>query len=313
MRVELKNVSTYRLIELAKSRASFDLVYQEIYDWLIKNKVMDYQILSEELLNSVSRLSFMANSELKSKLENVKDKINSLESSNKLGKLPIFTFDTYDRAKLDADTARVTDENVLGTSLIYRSPTYAINGITEQALSKHSIVDVKHFLRHLTPPDLRNGLTILNSAFKLEKIRRFAGAVDFYEQQVVRQFLETKQLGVNVFEINFEKKYQLVRENLPYIMDYILMVSDTESVWCSMSKAQRDKLRQMGHSTEGKGINNQEKWSQLVREIACYSTLDELENDICSEQSIPIVTENGVEYIRDVPAKRFAKSLMKIF
>ena len=311
MRVELKNVSTYRLIELAKSRASFDLVYQEIYDWLIKNRVMDYQMLSDKLLNSYSGLSFMANSELRSKLENAKDKINNLESSNKLVELPIFTFDTYDRAKLDADTARITDENVLGTSLIYRSPTYAINGVTEQPLGMHSIVDVKHFLGHLTPPDLRNGLTILNTSFKLDKIKRFVGAVDFYEQQVVRQYIETKQLGVNVFKINYDKKYQLVSANLPYIMDYILMVSDNESVWCCMSKVQRDKLRQLGHSTGENGVNNQEKWLQLVREIANYSTLSELENDICSEQSIPIVTENGIEYIRDVPAKRFTKSLVR--
>lgn len=311
MNVELKDVSTYMLIQFAKGRASFDLVYQEIYNFLIINNVFNYQVLNDKLMDTNLNLSFSAIGELRSKLENVIERVSFINSNSQISELPIFTFDIYNSAKIDIDTCNITDKSVFGTSLIHRSPTYAVSSGIECYLGKHSILEIKHLLGFLTIPEFRNGLTILNPVLKLDKIRKYAGAVCFYEQQVVRQYLETKKLGVNVFDLNFSSKYQLVSEYLSDIVDYFLMVSNDESVWCSMTEVQRKKFRQIAYSTLEKGFNIPYQKNQLITEIANYTTLGELENDICFEQDIPVVTDNGILYVRDVPIKRFTRALEK--
>lgn len=311
MNIELKDVSTYMLIQFAKERASFDLVYQEIYDFLVRNNIFNYQVLNDELMNANLNLSIIAAGELRSKLYKVIERLVLINTNDVINELPIFTFDIYNSAKIDIDTCNITDKSVLGTSLIYRSPTYVFTSSIDCCLSKYSILDIKHLLGSLTMPEFRNGITFLNPSLKFDKIRKYAGAVCFYEQQVVRQYLETKKLGVNVFDLNFSSKYKLVSEHLSDIVDYFLMISNDESVWCSMTMAQRKKFRQIAHSTLVKGINIPYQRNQLITEIANYTTLGELENDICFEQDIPVVTENGVLYVRDVPVKRFAHSLEK--
>lgn len=141
MNVELKDVSTYMLIQFAKGRASFDLVYQEIYNFLIINNVFNYQVLNDKLMDTNLNLSFSAIGELRSKLENVIERVSFINSNSQISELPIFTFDIYNSAKIDIDTCNITDRGVFGTSLIHRSPTYAVSSGIECCLGKHSILE----------------------------------------------------------------------------------------------------------------------------------------------------------------------------
>lgn len=173
------------LIQFAKERASFDLVYQESYDFLVRNNIFNYQLLYEKLINTNLNISFSAIGELRRKLEKVIERVSFINSNSQISELPIFTFDIYNSAKIDIDTCNITDKSVLGTSLIYRSPTYVFTSSIDCCLSKHSILDTKHLLGSLTMPEFRNGLTILNPVLKLDKIRKYAGLFVFMNNKLL--------------------------------------------------------------------------------------------------------------------------------
>ena len=98
-------------------------------------------------------------------------------------------------------------------------------------------------------------------------------------------------------------------EQLPNIIDYILTGQD--SIWGKLSENKVRQLRLLGKRVFSMdGINVPLEQAKLINDIAGNVTLKEV-NNLFVEQLIPVVTERGIEYIEDIPANRFCKSLVK--
>lgn len=211
MAITLKDISFYDFINYISSRANYESTYKNIYECFLRNNIKSYQDLKDLLTITNNELDFNATQILTEHLQNI---ISKVEQANNLGKeSQIFTFDNYEFLGIDAETLRITDNSNRGGILLYGSPANDLGQVMLERLNNFTITEIKYHLGHVKENDLKNGLTIINSLFST-KCPKIAKLVDFYDQQVLRQYFETGLTGVNLFEINREEKQQIVVKHL---------------------------------------------------------------------------------------------------
>lgn len=191
----------------------------------------------------------------------------------------IYSFDVYGRAGIDIDIAIATNMAVMGSSLIGICFTNNIYGRKKNALEKTSICEMKRLLSHLITPNFNNGASTLH--IQSATISQYAASIDFYDQQVVRLWLETNKRGENLFNLNFDERRKLVIEQLPDIVDYILSSSSRDSIWGELTPNKISLLRQLGHRVPNSiGINVPVQQEKLINDITGHVTPKELAIDL---------------------------------
>lgn len=306
MEIGLEDVLIDALVEGAFERSSFDLIYKSIYLWLVNNEITNYLELEQKLMK-YPPLSSDAYSILKKHLLSTERAFESAVFEGKITGDDIYCFDIYQNAGIDDKTIKATDSGVMGSFLIGISVINKVGGRKMLALDRTSILKMKYLFSHFIAPYFRNGASVLH----IQKctLPQYVASIEFYEQQVVRQWIETGQTGKNVFAIDFEYRRSLVIEQLPSIIEYILTGQD--SIWGVLSPNKVKQLRLLGRRVPSMdGINVPLEQVKLINDIAGNVTLKEA-NSLFVEQLIPVVTERGIEYVKDKPINRFTKSLVR--
>lgn len=301
MAIMLKDIIIMDLINYAESRSKLSIAYENIYNWLLQNEIKDYQQLKDLFDIKNYELNLEATIILYEHLQKV---IAKVEKANQLGNEPkIFTFNNYEYLGLDSETLRITDNSNRGGILLCSSPINNSGNTLKNRLNNFTITEIKYLLSHLKENDLKNGLTIIKN-LSLMQCPKIVKLVDFYNQQVLRQYFETNQTGIDLFGVNREEKREIVIKNLEQIIKYIVDNASDECIWGSLGITQKNRITYVSKSTKYSGDTDIIRES-LVDIFTKYTTLTELKNGIYNEQEI-IVVENNVKTLRKgIPANRF--------
>ena len=278
--IKLENVSTDSLINYAKETGKNNKVFYYIYKLLYTNNIKDYQMLKAFLESENKELDYECVSQiLTAQLDMVISRINN---ANLTGKDPeIFTFDNYKDTRIDDRTLRITDNANKGGILLYNSPVL-IHGARLNHLRNLSIAEIKHLLEHLDDYRLTNTFANIRD-FGLETSKKVANAVDFYEQQVLRQAQETDQNLINLFTLNKSAKDEIVESEIEFIAEYIVD-NAKECIWGKLTDTQKRKIMTAAKSTRGEFVQKDRK--SLIDAISNYTTLGELEQGVIKKRTL---------------------------
>lgn len=279
--IRLCNVSTERLISFLEYMKMKSPEMMNAYLALTNHQIKDFETLRNMVANGRREFD---NDILRSA---VKDVETNIEHANSLGREPIlFTCDDYKDSDVFRKTLKLTDKRNLCSVLLCKSPV--ITGSCKYgALKDVRISEAKDLLGRVVAYDKKN---TGNNAF-IEKIRRFGPneaenvrrAINFYEQQVLRQAAETRRRGVNLFVLNKEEKEKIVSAQIENIVKYLVENADV-CVWGELSNAQKNRL--ITAVTTYSGYENQMIREKMIDVISNYTTLKELENDIVKEKTL---------------------------
>lgn len=275
--INLSDVSTYKLIASLKQ----DKSNKKICSKLLKYSVKDYQQLKDLIISKKREFNdeFFVQS-LACVEENVKH-------ANENGREPVlFICDDYKDAAVDEKTLEITDSSNPCSVLLCKSP--AIFGLGKYGVLKDiNISDAKHLLSKV---NAYSKVSTGNNSF-IENIGRFnnleaeniKNAINFYEQQVIRQAMETKKKRVNLFALNKSKKEKIVILELKQIIEYFVYNADM-CVWGELSSSQ--KIRLISSVSCDKGQENQVIRKRMIDIITNYTTLSELEAGVVKQKTL---------------------------
>lgn len=277
--IKLSDVSTERLITFLEYDNSEEGKRARLT--LEKHKIRDFQTLKNMMKNG--RREF-ENPIFKNAIESVEANIAHADN---IGREPvIFNCNNYEGSTVYKSTLRYTDEHNTADVLICKSPAILCSGKFGE-LKNITIGEAKSLLSKVTAHDKPSAG---NNAFA-EKFRRFntadaenvRDAINFYEEQVLRQANETKKRGINLFTVNQNKKEFIVRDNLKNIVTYLLDNADV-CVWGELSNSQKSKL--FLAVTRYTGYENQVIRQRIIDVITNYTTLSELESDVVKQKTL---------------------------
>ena len=279
--INLENVSTERLITFLKCDIYKMGEVQDAYTLLNKYAIKDYQKLKDLILSGKRDFD---NEFLKNALSSVEQNV---KYANEIGREPlIYACNNYDGANVDEKTLKITDRKTLCGVLLYKSPAIFSKG-KSGALTHIQISDAKDLLGKVAG----HSKTSVGSNAFVESMTRFTNldairlrdAINFYEEQVLRQAEETTRKKINLFELNQKEKYLIVRAEIKNIVKYLVENADV-CVWGDFTPAQ--KVRLMNAVTTYRGYENQVLRDRIINVIANYTTLSELKSDVVKEKTL---------------------------
>ena len=279
--IKLKNVSTERLITFLKYDTTKQGDVLNAYLTLNKHSIRDYQKLKDMIENG--RREFQ-NEFLISALESVEENVRY---ANQVGIEPaLYTCNNYDGARVDKKTLKVTDRKNSCGVLLYKSPMLGSRTETE-ALMHMQINEAKDLLGKIVG---HSKATIGNNAF-IESMGRFGefdlarlrDSINFYEAQVLRQAEETDRQYTNLFLLNKNEKFLLVRDEIKSIVKYLVDNAEV-CVWGEFTPA--EKMRIMKAVSTYSGYENQVLTTRMIDTIANYTTLSELKSGVVKQKTL---------------------------
>lgn len=150
-------------------------------------------------------------------------------------------------------------------------------------MGNYSIYLIKHYLEHITEYGLDNVFITHVHSFGPSSTRQVVKSVKFYEEQVLRQALETNQRGINLFTLNKNEKERIVEEEFNDIVEY-LVDNANECVWGELTDSQK---RRMLESTISLRKEEQLKVRRcLIDMISNHTTLSELEQGVVKKRTL---------------------------
>ena len=276
--IKLENVSTKRLIDCAMRLSRQDEKMKKVYELLIVYDILDYQKLKDILVSGNDEFNLVSEF-LKNELDEVEQIINN---ANVLGLEPeIFMFDTYGDFDIDDKTLRITDESNKGDVLLYASPMIR-GGARVNQLKYLNIFEIKHLASHLGSYKLQNALTFKRN-FGIDTVKKIVEKVKFYEEQVLRQALETDEREINLFMLNKAVKDEIVESQLKDIVEY-LVDNSKECVWGKLSDTQKHQMMRAVLSMRGEYVLRDRR--KLIDMISNYTTLNELRDDVVKKKTL---------------------------
>lgn len=284
--ITLENVSTESFLNFAilEEISRNDSTYKFISDLLTKNNITNFKMLKELLENeNIKEQNLSAYILLRSRIKEIEGNIAVINFTHK--KLPIYSFNSYEKVNIDEETAHITDENNKGIILPHNFPFLKTNA-SLCTLNELSILKIKELLNSVDSYDLTKCALTSKSGIGIKTLQKTLHLIDFYEEQVVRQALETEQRGINLFTLNKEEKDKIVASNLQEYTEYILDNAFI-STWGKISSMGISRLYNTIASPKKENIKEIKK--VLIDVISNYTTLKELETGILTEQEVPII------------------------
>ena len=279
--INLENVSTERLITFLRHDLYKAGDVLDAYLLLNKYAIRDYQKLKDLILSGKKEFN---NDFLKSALTSVEDNI---KYANEIGREPVvYTCNNYEGSNVDEKTLNITDRKTSCGVLLYKSPAIVSRG-KFGALQHIQISTAKDLLGKVAG---HNKTSVGKNAF-VENMTRFTDldsiklrdAINFYEDQVLRQAEETTKKKINLFEFNQKEKYLIVRDEIKNIVKYLVDNAD-ECVWGEFSSAQKSRL--MNAVTTYRGYDNEVLRNRIINVIANYTTLSELKYGVVKQKTL---------------------------
>lgn len=279
--INLCDVSTERLITFLKYDSSKTKELSDAYLTLTRHKIREFQTLKTMIKKSRKEFN---NAFLKGAIAEVE---SNIEYANSIEREPkIFVCKDYENSTVFPKTLKYTDKHNSCDVLLCKSPAIMYSG-KFGALKDITISEAKDLLVKVVG---HSKASIGNNAF-VEKFRRFGiqeaeivrDAINFYEEQVLRQAKETKKRNINLFTLNKEEKEFIVSEQIKNIVKYIVDNADI-CVWGELTPAQKNRLMQA--ITSYSGYENQVIRQRMIEIISNYTTLTELQNDVVKQKTL---------------------------
>jgi len=279
--IKLENVSTERLITFLRYDLTRSGDLKDAYLALNKHGIKDYQKLKDMIENG--RKEFQ-NEFLINALATVEENI---KHAHEIGREPIlYTCNNYAGSTIDEKTLKITDRKNPCSILLYKSPAIFSKGKTG-SLIHIQISEAKDLLGKVVG---HSKSTTGNNAF-VESMKRFGNidsaklrdAINFYEEQVLRQAEETYKKKKNLFILNKQEKELIVEDQIISIVKYLTQNAD-ECVWGEFSPAQKKRL--MNAVTSHTGYENQVLRNRIINVITNYTTLSELKSGVVKQKTL---------------------------
>ena len=273
--IKLEDVSTIKMLENYPSSEQLDFKHDPIAKALTHYYIRDYQQL-EDFIKSGNKyydIDFFRDwLELTQK---------NIEYANENGVNPTrFSFNTAERAGVNAQTIRTTDRKAFCRHLVINNP---ILGPSDKfsKIRELRIYDVKLLLSKVVAHDINtvgeNAFLSTYPDFSCEEVLKLVYAIYFYEQQVVRQSQEQHQQGINLFRLNKQAKVDIITANINDIMHYILDNAQ-ECIWGPVTLEQKQMLSSA--LKRRKSYASQMLIERLIYMISNYTTLDEIKSGV---------------------------------
>lgn len=198
-------------------------------------ELTDYQKL-QDYLESCSP-NTLGYDFLKKQLDSV---IERAEENNSKGKNPeIYRVKGYYRNEHLAKTDKVID----GSRLITYNPLVGINKTT-MLLRSRSIEEIKQLISHTTPEG-KNALEFMLTGVGKVKLQEIQFALNFYEEQVKRQYEYYQYKSENMFDKGLLAKIMVLTNSQTTLHEIIRYIIENkpELVWGKLSDLQIEKLQ----------------------------------------------------------------------
>jgi len=201
----------------------------------------------------------------------------------------LYPCNNYEGFDYDRDTLLLTDNSVTGDKLLFVNPL--TDGMLKRKLEAYTIHDLKMLLNQvaivqtygLNKNNGQNAFVNHSYDFGDDYALKIKNMINFYEEQVMRQAIETGLTDVNLFALNKEVKSRFVEEQINEIIEYLLDSAEV-CVWGELSKTSKDNLsRVLKNSVSYKAINA--KYG-LIDAISDYTTLSEVEEGLVRKRTI---------------------------
>lgn len=299
--ITLENVSieSFLNFSLLEGISRDDSTYKFISDLLTKNNITNFKMLKELLENeNIKEQNLSAYIHLISRINEIERNIDVLNFTHQ--KLPIYSFNCYEKVNIDDETAHITDENNKGIILPHNFP-FLKTSASLCTLNELSILKIKELLNSVDSYDLTKCALTSKNGIGIKTLQKTLHLIDFYEQQVVRQALETEQRGINLFTLNKEEKDKIVDSNLQEYIEYILD-NAIVSIWGKISSIGISRMYNVITSPDEEKVKEVKK--AIIDMISNYTTLKELETGILIEQDVPIVIGSTITKKKIKPIDR---------
>lgn len=297
----LENISIESFLNFAilEGFVGGDPTYKFISELLTKNNITNFKMLKDLLENeSIKERNSLAYALLKGRVEETEYKITILKLTGKKIKIP--SFNSYTKVNIDEETATITDKGNKGIILPYTFP-FISSDSRLKILNELEIAKIKELLSSVDSYDLTKCALMAKRRIGPTLVEKTLHLIDFYEQQVIRQALETNQRGINLFTLNKEEKDKIVESNLQEYIEYILDNTIT-SIWGKINYTTQKRIYDaiVLNSGEHKEIIRK----ALIDAISNYTTLSELETGILLEQETSLIIGGTIVKNKSRPIDR---------
>lgn len=301
--MKLNDVSTNKFI--VENEGALDIRFYYARKLLLDYNIMNYQMLKDflnsefrkEVINK-NRNYYIAIILLEMDLKIIESRLEKFNASGRITEL--YDFDNLQLSQVDDNVLNITDERNRGRILLCSSPLVLGSGI--DSIRKLSITQIKHLMGHVDPNNFKNCLLNL-SGMTAKTVLSVNRAVEFYDEQVIRQYMENPNVGDgNLFFINSKEKKMLTEEQIRDIA-YYMALNAKEFIWGNLTLEQKRKLLAISAEKCCRDMNKVQ--GSLINAISRYTTLEELENGILNEQEVVTVVGGVIKREKKRPVDRF--------
>ena len=259
---------TSRNYEAAMLRTLGILDYEKLNDFVCTEEKSDREKALLDLLDK--RL-------LRKKIKRANFLIDGAQNRGKIIKL--YLCNNYNEKVIDKSVLVKIDKEVEFKDLIIYNP-FTLHIRRYKDFEDKSINEIRYMLEHV---DFRGNSLILNATtvgeFFAERIKN---AVEFYDEQILRQYMEDRYDEDNMFLANKDKKVKLVQEQFKDIVEY-LIDNAFECIWGELTDSQKKTMLSLLTSSGKLNLGIKE---ELINIFSNYTTLTELESGIVKTKAI---------------------------
>lgn len=269
--IRLEDVSALNIV----SESNGIIPIEEINKAILSCNIKDYGQL-EQLIETNHPIFDKPN--FRAMLEMIKENI---EYANILGIVPeVFYTDNYKDVQIDKKTLKATERKTFCRQLVINHPILGPSDKVEQ-IKNLKISEAKILLSKIVAYNKKvvgnNAFLDSYSTFTEKDIEELIRAINFYETQIINQYLETGKRGTCLFGIDKQEREKIVENEIKDIIYYFVDNAD-ECIWGLLTDEQKRKLV---YAIKNKNIpENNRMVRRMINVIANYTTLSEIENGI---------------------------------
>lgn len=189
-------------------------------------------------------------------------------------------YDSNNLENINERDLEVTEEETLVKNLILNAVVDDSWRVTFLDIESLNIKKLRFFLQHVTP----NGKNSLELFPRIgnKTINNVIKALDFYEEQIKRQYGERHIIGSDLFTLNREAKQNIVEKEIAKYVEYLLSFS-YDFIWGKRSANTNKLLEECLISRNKYAVINRDR---LIETLTNYMTLEELEDGVIENHTL---------------------------
>lgn len=177
-------------------------------------------------------------------------------------------------------TRQSSEDKTKGDELILYSLVGQDTNYTFNALFNLNVSEIKRLFYYHNS----SSKPLILEARKIgqKNLQAIINAINFFDDQLIRQNEEEHNFGDDLFHLNYEEKKAIVLEEIAAYIDY-LEENAKECVWGINNETKIRYMRKSLISKSASAIRNKER---MINTFANYTTLSELENGVVKNKTL---------------------------